>query len=136
MKTHLFRTFMVTVLAASAAFAQNSTRLQANVPFDFIAGNQALPAGQYALDQGPAPGIVMIRSADGKSGAFVLTYAAFSAVAHDKPSLVFHRYGSTYYLSEVWGPGNDGRKLPPAARERDLAAKVVAPGNTTIAALR
>ena len=77
MKTNLLRTSIVAVLAATAAFAQNSTRLQANVPFDFIVGNQALPAGQYTVDRGPADGIVMIRSADGKNASMVLAPGSF-----------------------------------------------------------
>ena len=136
MKTNLLRTFIVAVLAATAVFAQNSTLLQATIPFDFIVGNQALPAGQYTVDRGPATGTVMIRSADGKRAAIVLAQAVSSAVARDTGSLVFHRYGYTYFLSEVWSPGNDGRKLSPTRRERELAARVATPADATIAARR
>ena len=80
MKTNLLCTSIVAVLAATAAFAQNSTQ-KATVPFAFIAGNQALPAGQYTVDRGPVAGVVMIRSADGKGATMILTHAVYSAVA-------------------------------------------------------
>ena len=135
MKTNLLRISIVAVLAAAAVFAQSSTRIQANIPFGFIVGAKAFPAGQYTVDRGPGSGVVAIKSADGKDGAMVLTMPRYSTVTRDTGRLVFHRYGDTYFLSEVWEPGNDGHQLSPATRERELIAKLATPTNTTIAAL-
>ena len=135
MKTNLLRTSIVAALAATAAFAQDSALLKATVPFAFIAGKQVLPAGQYTVDQGPAAGVLMIRSADGGRTAIVLAQPASSAAPH-AASLVFHRYGSTCFLSEVWSPGNGGSELPPTRRERELIARRAATANTTIAAVQ
>ena len=106
------------------------------VPFDFNVGTQALPAGQYTLDRGPAPRTMMIRSDDGRRAAIVLTQPMSSVVARHAGKLVFHRYGSTYFLSEVWSPDNDGQKLPTTNRERELAAMRTTPVHATIAAAR
>ena len=135
MKTNLLRISMVAVLAAAAAFAQSSTRMQANIPFGFVVGGKALPAGHYTVDRGPASGIVTIRSGDGQGAAMVLTVSLYSTVTRDAGRLVFHRYGDTFFLSEVWEPGNDGHQLSPSPRERELEAKLAAPTRTIIAAL-
>ena len=134
MKTNLLHTSIVAVLAATAAFAQSSTPLKTTVPFDFNVGTQALPAGQYTLDRGPASRTMMIRSDDGRGAAIVLAQPMFSVVARDAGKLVFHRYGSTYFLSEVWSSGNDGQKLPTTNPERELAAMRATPVHATIAA--
>jgi hypothetical protein len=43
-------TFLVAFLAAAAAVGQNNPMvLKADIPFPFVAGNQALPAGHYEL---------------------------------------------------------------------------------------
>jgi hypothetical protein len=52
-----------------------------------------------------------IRSADSKNNAIRLTNA--TASQERKPArLVFHRYGNTYFLSQVWEGGDrTGRQL-------------------------
>jgi hypothetical protein len=136
MKTNLLRTCVVSLLAVTGAFAQSSA-LKAYVPFDFIVGSQTLPAGQYTVDRGPAPNTLTIRSDDHKNAtAIALSGAAYAVIERNKGSLVFHRYGRTYFLSEVWNPVSGGHTLPPTSRERELAAKMTAPVNTTVAAVR
>jgi hypothetical protein len=54
-----------------------------------------------------------IKSDDGRRAAIVLAQPVSSVVARHAGKLVLHHYGSTYFLSEVWSPGNDGQKLPP-----------------------
>jgi hypothetical protein len=37
--------------------------------------------------------------------------------------LVFHRYGSQYFLAQVWSAGNsEGRELPRSRAEREVAS--------------
>ena len=136
MKTQLLRASLVAVLAAASAFAQSSTSLKVNVPFDFIVGNQTLHAGQYTVDRGTAPGAVILKSAQGKGAAIAMGQALESITSRNNGRLVFHRYGAAYFLSEVWGAGNHGRKLPTSSREREMAAKVSPPQNAILAAAR
>ena len=107
-----------------------------DVPFDFIVGNQTFPAGRYTLDRGPAQGTVTIRSEDCAHAAIGLTQSVSSVVTRENGSLVFHRYGDTYIFSEVWNPGNDGRRLVSPSREKELTVTVGHPHNATVAALR
>jgi len=135
MKTNLLRICVMGAIAAAAAVAQSST-LKAYVPFDFIVGNQTFPAGRYTLDRGPAQGTLTIRSEDCAHAAIGLAQSLSSVVTRENGSLVFHRYGDTYILSEVWNPGNDGRRLVSPSREKELTVTVGHPHNATVAALR
>jgi hypothetical protein len=130
------RISIVTALAAAAAFAQSST-LHANVPFNFIVGTQVMPAGQYTVDSGSFNAAVIIRSDDCVRATMAVFGSGLRSTATSNlGKLVFHRYGGTYFLSEIWQPGNEGRQLPETSRERELAAKQVAPERSTITAVR
>ncbi len=136
MKTNLLRLSLVPVLAVTAAFAQNVTLMEANIPFDFTVGQKTLPAGRYTVDRGLVPTAVVIRSEDSKKAVIVIVQAAYSNAWHDTGSLVFDRYGSSYFLSQIWTPGRDGRSLPPGKREREMAARLATPVRASVAATR
>jgi hypothetical protein len=139
MKTNLLHISIAGVLATAAAFAQTSIALNANVPFDFIAGGKALPAGHYTVSQGPGAAL-LVRSQQsdgaGKAAVFAIATPAYSRGGRHDSRLVFHRYGNTYFLSEVWGPGSDGKELPATIQERQLAVAAKSSSNTIMASLR
>jgi hypothetical protein len=135
MKTHTLRTSIMALVLAVAGHAQSSLPLNADVPFNFVAGNAALPAGQYTVNQGA--GLIDIKLADGKAGTFLFTVAEQQGRIQTASRLVFHRYGTTYLLWQIWTAGNDhGRQVPVSSRERELAAKHTAPDETVVVALR
>jgi hypothetical protein len=136
MKTNLFRTSIVAVIAAAAAYAQSSSPIKADVPFDFVAGNQTLKAGQYIVNLRIAPGTMHVKSADHGGGVFLMGSDLRSVTTQGQGKLVFYRYGNTYFLSEVWSAEDYGRQLPKSRRERELTARGPAAGATTIAAIR
>lgn len=94
------------VIGSFSVSAQLSQELFAKVPFDFVAGYKNFPAGEYRVFRGSAPGIVSVRSLDGKTGGFILSQRTESANAHAKSSLIFNRYGSRYFLSQIWVEGD------------------------------
>jgi hypothetical protein len=107
------------------------------VPFDFIAGNKTLSAGQYNVDLRAFQGGVVVKSVDHDGGGVIVIGADLrSATTQGKGKLVFHRYGDTYFLSEVWGGEDFGRQLPESKRERELTARGPAAGAITIVAIR
>jgi len=94
-------------LAASALSAQStSLNLVASIPFDFSAGSTVLPAGEYSI-RTLHPYVVEISSLDNRAlRAAVTTSMAGGGSYSTKPSqLVFQRYGSKYYLHQVWREG-------------------------------
>jgi hypothetical protein len=109
------------VLAGSGLHAQ-SIDMRATVPFDFHAGQQLMPAGEYAIHaQGSA---VLLRRADSRGpGVIFLTNRTTRGDPPDA-RLDFQCYGSDYFLTAIWSPiTQDGRQVPETARERELARR-------------
>jgi hypothetical protein len=136
MKKHLLRISVFAAIAAAAAYAQSSTQLSANVLFDFVVGNQTLHAGQYTVDPGKIDGVVVIAPMDHNGRATTIAVPMYPLTRHSDRSLVFHRYGNTYFLSESWGVEGAGRELPKTNREREFSAKRLVQENTTVVASR
>jgi hypothetical protein len=114
---------VVGLALASAAVAngQSGRQVTAQVPFDFIVAERTLRSGQYELrNANDAGDVLAIRSADGKSQAMRLTSPVIANGNQDmNAKLVFHRYGSTYFLSQVWLAGRStGRELAKTKQER------------------
>jgi hypothetical protein len=123
MKTNLFQTSIFALIAGAAAFAQDSMQLKANVPFEFAVGSQTFPAGVYTVDAATA-GSLIIKSAEHHGGTITMTTGVQTIAAPPEAELIFTRYGSQYFLSQVWPGGTHvGRLLPKARRERELTGK-------------
>ena len=130
----------VLALAAMATtrVVQAQETLRANIPFDFVAGNTSLPAGEYLVEaSGPTHTLLLIDRKDAISSAFINTNAAVSAVPQSESKLVFNRFGDRYFLSQVWTAGySTGRQLMKTAREKEIAltAKIETEGPVTLVA--
>ena len=137
MKTNLLQVSVLAMMAVAAVHAQSYPKVTANVPFDFTVGSHTFRAGQYTLDQAgvSGPGL-LIECLDHKDAAFALAHSIQSAAARSDSRLVFHRYGNTYFLSEVWAGGSQGRWIAITHRERELAARGLTPEVTTLLAAR
>lgn len=125
----------MTALVSNAQSSRQS--LRANVPFDFIVGGKTLEAGRYVvgtITSNSNEGM-LVRSRDGRRSAMRLTASVQASelknvAVHPEPKihirnekngamLIFHRYGSTYFLSQVWRPGSaEGRELLKSKAER------------------
>lgn len=107
--------------AAASANAQSSKNVVANIPFEFIAGDVAMPSGEYALRVTTGSGNLMIRSTDAKVAALRLTIPIEPKNHRTQARLVFHRYGQRYFLAEVWtGADSTGRQLLKSRQERAI----------------
>lgn len=100
-------------LGAGRAYAQGSETLNASVPFSFTVGEKVLPAGRYELsyDAAATPGVLLVRSRDGRHSALTLVENGprndRSRRANEDATLVFGRQGSSYVLSQVFGPDRE-----------------------------
>lgn len=107
--------FAALVLVSSAAGQTGAIR--ATVPFDFIVGQQTLPAGDYKVAlQGTT---LLLTRLDGPGSAFVM----YSLTGHNRdasPRLLFHRYGNRSFLSEAWITGM-GHELSKSSQELEYA---------------
>jgi hypothetical protein len=125
------------LLATASAYAQTGV-VKANVPFNFIVSKTQLPAGEYRIHPLGATGSAMtVQSPDGKFIQAFLSNTCSSAEPQKTSKLIFHRYGSQYFLAEIWESGNDrGRELPRSGRETETAQGQVAESVVVVATLR
>ncbi len=86
-----------------SAHAEDVDRVATNVPFEFVAGGQTLPAGTYTISRvsDQRSSALLIRGYD--SSAFVLPIV-FDEVSAGHAELSFQHVGDKYFLSEVETP--------------------------------
>jgi hypothetical protein len=108
----------------SGVKAQSPTRVVANVPFNFVANDQAYESGKYTLSQEGTPAIV-IHDEDTSDSKITLTHNITKMKPAEKSVLVFHRVGDQYFLSQIWVAGRtEGRVLPESKIEKQMAKNV------------
>jgi hypothetical protein len=128
------------VFVLAAPLAAQTVRLKANIPFEFVASQRTLPAGEYSVDSISlsAPSIMCIRSEDSHYGVFVLSspLGGPGYMTRGEARLVFHRYGNQYFLSEVWGGYlHDGLLIPMTKVERALTETAMSRNPETVVIL-
>jgi hypothetical protein len=119
--TMLMAVIVLALASSAVANGQSGRQLRAQVPFDFIVADRTLRSGQYEVNNITSAGDVLaIRDAAGKSQTMRLTSPVVANDRRDmRAKLVFHRYGSTYFLSQVWLAGNStGREFAKTKQER------------------
>ena len=139
MKSQTYRSFSVFLLltlvwAVPLTYAQTPSRLRASIPFNFVVGSQALPAGEYSLK--PISQVaVLVQSEDSRSSAIVLTMAVQANKTQEIGKLVFNRYGDQYFLSQIWTPAaSTGREMLKSRMEREIAKNMSNPEKKTLIA--
>jgi hypothetical protein len=116
--------FLVGSLAVAAQAQTIGAKLIADIPFEFSAGNQKLPAGKYVvsvINPSSDQTVLRIRSIDGHNGTVLLMHPVEGNV-QDDARLLFRRYGDRYFLAQVWSSANSiGMEAPAFRAERNLA---------------
>jgi len=106
------------MLTATSVYAQSSTVQAANIPFEFIIGNKAFPAGAYTFTC-QYTSLIQIQSQDRGESMFVSTGPVDARKTRNE--LVFNRYGDQYFLSTLWTEGDHvGRAVKMSRSERAL----------------
>jgi hypothetical protein len=118
--------------ALVSAHAQSSTPVVADIPFDFSVGSKSLKAGEYSVRSFTSNGeTVLIRNQDCSDEAIRLTNLVQARIVPQRATLVFHRYGQRYFLSEIWTPGSrTGRQLLKSGAERTIENQLAANRST------
>ena len=128
MAVMLFASGLATVSEAQ------SLNLRVTIPFEFRAGKQVMPAGEYTL-QDHGPWLILRQQDTGRSSGFLISNGVVRSNENRSASVTFHRYGEIYFLSAVWaGYSRDGREVPPTPVEKELARKGGSPSSATILA--
>jgi hypothetical protein len=113
----------VVLLTAGSLSAQTyGSPVKANIPFDFEAGNKHFSAGEYRLNAISTPNALSIFGGTSESG-LVLSRPTQSNSPSASTKLIFHQYGTSYFLYQIWVAGDDrGRELPRTRVEKELAS--------------
>jgi hypothetical protein len=116
------------LLSTAGAHAQSAAR--ANVPFAFKVGAKQLPAGTYTVQTEIGSSIVSINNV--QTGASALAVGRWESPSKKTNKLIFHRYGSHYFLTAILGTaGSDGMVFPASKQEKQLQEVAQAPANST-----
>jgi hypothetical protein len=91
---------VLTLLFTSGVQAQQNFLFRVEVPFNFIAGENHLPSGQYRVFH-IAPNLLQMQREDGRASTFISVQGSPVMSGNNRNQLVFNRYGDTYYLSQV-----------------------------------
>lgn len=142
MKVRLFaNASLVGLLLVPLAHAQMTPGLTGKIPFQFRVGDKTLPAGEYRINRTSSRAeFLVMRNLDAKGTGIVFLSDVVQAKSAQNSKLVFHRYGSAYFLSQVWqGRGvESGVQLRQSKAERVIAhqtASLRKPENVELALL-
>jgi hypothetical protein len=109
---------IATLMTAGSASAQSAV-LKVDVPFNFTVSSTFLPAGNYDIGfDSKHPDILIVQ--DRTSSIRARALVERGSIGPGKPgTLILHRYGGQYFLSEVrFGSASNGAFLPASKLER------------------
>jgi hypothetical protein len=122
------------VMAGVVALHAQDKAVTANVPFNFYLNNKVMPKGVYRVSENSRGTIVSLKTTTAIQAITVSNVEGKSLV--ETPRLVFHRYGDTYFLAQVWtGHNSMGSAIVRSSHEKELTASAATPGDTVVVAL-
>jgi hypothetical protein len=133
-KSYFTAALMLTCLlgVGVSARAQGADAVLVSVPFEFVAGDATLPAGDYRVSRvNPGVNRELAISGYNKGNAFLLPLAFDDGPANE-PTLSFEHVGSKYFLSRI--KTLSGVYTLPASREMVMLGKANSPSPSTSSA--
>ncbi len=127
---------ILTVAAVALPACAQTTAAVGDIPFEFVAGNMIMPAGNYAISFPNERFTVALTGAD-RHTHVVNSNPKEIPSGMEQSQLVFHKYGDRYFLSEIRTPMG-GREFPISRMEREAISTVsAAPARqVTVVAMR
>jgi hypothetical protein len=128
--------FVLAVLLIVPAVRAQQKGVKADVPFDFVVGDRAYPAGEYILKAALSDGgVIRIENVNEFSTVFIASNPCTKAAPSPETKLVFHRIGGRYFLYQVWTAGNlTGHEFPKGRAEVEYAGNNDKPEFVVVAA--
>jgi hypothetical protein len=116
--------FLATVIGFSQA---QSVDMKVRIPFNFVAEDKTLPAGEYVVTRlGRGEEMMRLAKDDGPELVTLIPTHVQLSVRPDHGTLIFNKYGDRYFLSEVRTPkDNVGYKLHRSSLEAEMATESV-----------
>jgi hypothetical protein len=116
-----------------SALADSSHTVVTTVPFDFVVGNQTLPAGTYTISQvADGTNALRVQRQDGTAAGIILPVGVDFTSNHSSAKLVFQNIGGTYFLTTIISDDRSyifGWQGHPARVPDPAATVVTSPGS-------
>lgn len=91
---------LISVIPAASQI--NESKWTANIPFDFIVGDNHMPAGQYVIKSNPQTMRLILTNKETRQRAVLFTRNVQELARHGKTELIFRRDGDRHVLHQVW----------------------------------
>jgi hypothetical protein len=106
--------------ALSGPAAAQTQSVTVNIPFDFSANDQKVPAGTYRISLQAPRYLSFVDTRSTKKQYLMLVQPTGEQNSQDGGRLIFRRYGDSDYLYQVWMPGQgEGRQFVRSRAERE-----------------
>ena len=109
------------------ASAQKNSDLVFDIPFDFTACKEQMPAGKYKVVpiSSANPRLLLVRGEDNRAAEIICAHDVQSQKAATSGTLIFNRYGNQYFLSELWFAGDvTGVQMTKSDREKAVMSEL------------
>jgi hypothetical protein len=111
------------LILGSALYAQRPERIiKANIPFDFVVGNEIFPAGHYSVAL-IGPVLLELRDSRGHALTNVLTQSVQAPATPQRPKLRFDDQGGQKVLTQVWQEGDEIGQQVVRSKSASLAVR-------------
>src|SRR5260370_6106620 len=113
-------------------------KIVVQVPFEFVLGSKVVPSGEWIVQTANMSGSVLqIRNNAAAMNLMFMPSLVGDKRAAGDCTLVFHKYGSTYFLAKVTIAGSDNSyQLPESKAEAEILARNVPVTNEILLASR
>jgi len=118
---------LVLMITVPAQAQMPGTTMRVAIPFDFIVKGKTLSAGYYEIERiNDSPEGLIIRAINNKHDHVMFeTETTEAKTIPNESEVIFHRYGDSYFLSEIFTAGERmGRELAASRAERNLRSEV------------
>lgn len=114
---------LMAAVAIAPAFAQGRAVMRAEIPFDFVVGKKALPAGEYEVIKGVTSDAMQVRNAETAESALALTYGRHSG--EEASNLTFKAGKDGKYVLTALSHAGDEREVSgPSTGKGAVVAKI------------
>jgi hypothetical protein len=114
------------LLALATSLSAESSVINFNVPFSFVAGNTVMPAGTYTIEEPTIHGVLLLRGTQPNSTAMVLAVNGGPSTSSEA-GVTFSRRGSAVVLSTISVPGGSSYSLVTSEHKTAAAVSVALP---------
>ena len=127
---------LVVLSGMAAAQLIGSSKIVAQVPFEFMVANKTVPAGEYVVQAFTMDGnTLVIRNAEAKVGLVSTSSQTEGKQDASHYALVFKHYGDRYFLSGIRLQGSKiTYRLPESKLEAELRAQTATAREETLRA--